>query len=48
MAIRPDPPLGTDSPDELAEHVTQFRDDWLVYLYNLTRYTAEVEEKLIL
>jgi len=48
MAIRPDPPLGTDSPDELAEHVTQFRDDWLVYLRNLTGYTAEVEEKLVL
>ena len=48
MAIRPDPPLGTDSPDELAEHVTQFRDDWLVYLRNLTGYTAEVEEKLAL
>ena len=46
MAVRPEPPLGTDSPDELAEHVTQFRDDWLVYLRSLTGYTAEIEERL--
>jgi hypothetical protein len=46
MVVRPEPPLGTDSPDELAEHVTQFRDDWLVYLRSLTGYTAEIEERL--
>jgi len=46
MAIRPKPPLGTEVPDELVEHVTQFRDDWLVYLRNLTGYVTEIEEKL--
>jgi len=45
MAVRPEPPLGTESPDELVEHVTQFRDDWLVYLRSLTGYTAEIEER---
>ena len=48
MAVLPEPPLGTDSPHELVEHVTQFRDDWLVYLRNLTGYAAELEEKLFL
>lgn len=48
MVLRPDPPLGTDSPGELAEHVTQFCDDWLVYLRNLSGYTAEAGEKLVL
>jgi len=46
MAIRPEPPLGTEVPDELVEHITQFRDDWLVYLRNLTGYVTEIEEKL--
>lgn len=46
MVVRPEPPLGTDSPDELAEHVSRFRGDWLVYLRSLTGYTAEVEERL--
>ena len=46
MATRPEPPLGTDSPDELVENVTQYREAWLTYLRDLTGYTTQLEETI--
>jgi hypothetical protein len=42
---RPKPPLDTDAPEDLAEHVAQYPSDWLLYLRNLNAYLTSIEKE---
>lgn len=43
MSARPDPPLSTDSPEELAAHVPQHPSEWLLYLRNVNACLSALE-----
>lgn len=45
MSSRPAPPLTTDSPDELAVHVSQNASEWLLYLRNINIHVTSLEEE---
>lgn len=45
MSARPDPPLSTDSPEELAAHVPEHSSDWLLYLRNVNAYMSALERE---
>ena len=46
MSNRPQPPLSTDSPEELARHVGEDASDWMLHLRNLNQYTSTLEEEV--
>jgi hypothetical protein len=44
MTNRPSPPINADTPDELAAHVAENAESWLLYFRNLNAYLSQVEE----
>ena len=46
MIARPDPPSSSDSPEDLANHVSQHPADWLLYLRNINSYASILEEEV--
>jgi hypothetical protein len=45
MASQPNPPLSTDSIEELADHVCRNPTEWMLYLRNMSNYAAILESK---
>lgn len=46
MSSRPEPPMSTDVPEELAAHVAQDPSAWLLYLRNLNVHLSSAEEEI--
>ncbi|KAK4220455.1 hypothetical protein QBC38DRAFT_527612, partial [Podospora fimiseda] len=46
MATRPQPPGDPESATELATHVSQHAEDWIVYLRKMLAYAVALEKKI--
>lgn len=46
MPPRPNPPLATDDPQGLADHVASQPAEWLLYLRDMNTYTSGIEQEL--